>query len=83
MMYDLALLREKGVSASSLDDWYRFTTCTDLKEAYLLMVEFYDKYGFETFWAYKDQQWQAKFGRVLTLAEKQEFISNMLAYPIE
>lgn len=83
MMYDLELLREKYVQPESLADWIEATTAPDFDSAHRLLVQFYFKYGFNTLWAYKDQQWQAKYGCVLSLEEKRQYVLNMLGKPLQ
>lgn len=77
--YDLNKIRSLGVPASSLDDWMEVVTKNDVKEAYWAMRSFIDTYGVEAFWAYKDQNMMARYGRQLSNAEKAIYIENMIS----
>ena len=78
MIYDMNALKAQGIAASALADWGAWTTCTDPRIAYERMIDFYNNYGFDVFWAFKDQQMTSKYGRVLSDEEKHQYIINML-----
>ena len=78
--YDLTKIRSLGIPASSLEDWMAVVTAIDTVDAYWGMRRFIDTYGIEAFWAYKDQNMVARYGKKLTDAEKTIYIENMMRH---
>lgn len=77
--YDLTKIRKLNIPASSLEDWMKIVTATDVKDTYWLMRSFIDAYGVAAFWAYKDQNMMNRYGKKLSDAEKIIYIDNMIA----
>lgn len=76
--YDLNKIRIWGIPASSLNDWMAVVAKNDVKEAYWAMRSPVDTYGVKAFWAYKDQNMMARYGRQLSDAEKEIYLENMM-----
>lgn len=77
MIYDLEVLKAQNVPASALVAWRDCATCYDPKLAYKRTIDFYNTYGFNIFWAFKDQELNAIYGVTFSVEQKHQYVTRM------